>query len=49
MYLRDDATGSYLPLVTEANVPAGTEFGGKLHFHAATPDLSHVVLAHRWR
>ena len=29
MYLRDDATGTYLPLVTEANVPPGTEFGGQ--------------------
>jgi hypothetical protein len=44
MYLREDATGGYLPLVTEANVPVGTEFGGKLHFLSATPDLSHVVL-----
>ena len=44
MYVRDDATGSYLPLVTEANVPAGTKFGGQIHFDDATPDLSHVVL-----
>ncbi len=44
MYLRDNATGTYRPLVTEANVPAGTEFGNKLHFLSATPDLSHVLL-----
>ncbi|MGP0100938.1 MAG: hypothetical protein ACLPUT_04855 [Solirubrobacteraceae bacterium] len=34
----------YLPLVTEANVAQGTEFGGELQFVDATPDLSHVVL-----
>ena len=44
IYLRDDTTGTYLPLVTEANVPAGTEFGRRLAFMGATPDLSHVVL-----
>jgi uncharacterized protein YjiK len=44
MYLRDDANGTYLPLVTEANVPPDTEFGDKLHFLSATSDLSHVVL-----
>ncbi len=44
IYLRDDASGAYLPLVTEANVAAGVEFGSKLHFVAATPDLSHVVM-----
>ena len=27
MYLRDDATGAYVPLVTEADVPPGTVFG----------------------
>jgi sugar lactone lactonase YvrE len=44
MYVRDDATGTYLPLVTEANVAAGTEFGLQIHFVSATSDLSHVVL-----
>ncbi len=55
LYLRDDASGSYLPLVTPANVPAGTKFGGEdspkgeigteiVHFLGATPDLSHIVL-----
>ncbi len=44
IYIRDNATGSYLPLVTEANVPPGTHFGLKLRFYGATPDLSHVVM-----
>jgi DNA-binding beta-propeller fold protein YncE len=36
----------YLPLLTAANVPPGTSFGGELalEFLGATPDLSHVVL-----
>ena len=45
MYLRDNTTGTYLALVTEANVAPGTEFGDKIHFVSATPDLSHVVIA----
>jgi hypothetical protein len=45
MYLRDTETGQYLPLVTEANVPPGTVFGGRIHFVAATPDLSHVIIS----
>ena len=44
MYLRDNATGTYLPLVTEENVLPGTTFGHRLHFVSATPDLDHVVL-----
>ncbi len=44
MYLRDDATGTFLPLVTEANTAPGTKFGGEIHFVSATPDLSHVVI-----
>ncbi len=44
MYMRDDATGAYTALVSEANTPAGTEFGHRLHFVSATPDLSHVLL-----
>lgn len=49
LYQRDDVTGSYLPLVTAANVPAGTHFGtpedysADLHFEGASPDLKHVV------
>jgi hypothetical protein len=38
----------YVPLVTPANVPPGTQFGEKfplgVGFMGATPDLSHVVL-----
>ena len=45
MYLRDSATGLYVPVVTAANDTAGTHFGGKLEFVDATPDLSHVVLS----
>jgi hypothetical protein len=45
MYLRDNASGTYLPLVTEADVAPGTVFGGQVHFVSATPDLSHVVIA----
>jgi hypothetical protein len=44
MYVRDNATGTYLPLVTEANVTPGTEFGGHVHFVSATSDLTHAVV-----
>jgi hypothetical protein len=56
IYLRDDLNGTYEPLVTASNVPAGTKFGGHqdseghelqegtVGFRGATPDLSHVVL-----
>ncbi len=52
LYLRDDANGTYVPLVNENNVPPGTKYGGRgsdeetggvMHFLAATPDLSSVV------
>ncbi len=43
IYIRDNSEGSYLPLVTGANVVPGTEFGDQLHFLDASPDLSHVV------
>ncbi len=43
MYVRDDASGEFQPLVTAANDSTGTPFGGKLEFEGATPDLSHVV------
>jgi hypothetical protein len=48
LYLRDDLNGSFSPLVTPANVPPGTTFGGEglgrsadeeMQFLAATPDL----------
>jgi hypothetical protein len=54
VYLRDNASGRFTPLVTAENVPAGTKFGGgesgsslkdeEMYFVAATPDLDHVVL-----
>jgi hypothetical protein len=44
MYVRDNASGTYVALVTEANVLPGTQFGNQLQFLNATPDLSHVVL-----
>ena len=52
-YLRT-SSGQYLPLVSAANVPPGTEFGGEesapelwsggVEFVTATPDLRHVLL-----
>jgi hypothetical protein len=45
MYLRDNATGTYLPVVSQANTPPGTRFDGLVHFDAATPDLGHVVFS----
>ena len=43
IYIRDDATRQYQPLVTAANDTANTQFGGKLEFEGASPDLTHVV------
>jgi hypothetical protein len=44
----------YTPLITKANVPPGTEFGGnpevlrgEIRFQVATPDASHVVVQSR--
>jgi hypothetical protein len=50
VYLRDDGTGSYLPLVTAANMPAGRRLGRDgeptaVSFEGASRDLSHVVLS----
>jgi hypothetical protein len=52
LYIRR-SDGSFIPLVTDANVPPDTKFGGVeeaparfnggLYFEGATPDLSHVV------
>lgn len=54
---RREADGSFTPLVTAANVPAGVKFGGVeekvgslglvhgAHFITATPDQSHVLLS----
>lgn len=56
LYLRDNLSASFVPLVTPANLPAGVEIeeenaeNGSVHrafemkFVAASPDLSHVVL-----
>ncbi len=44
IYLRDNATQTYLPLVDDTNVAPGTVFGAQIHFVSATPDLSHVVI-----
>lgn len=43
VYFRE-ADGAYKALVTSANVPAGTKFGGEVRFVSASPDLSHVVI-----
>ena len=50
LYLRENADPpTYTPLVTGkegfANVLDGTEFGGRLTFQGATPDLRHVVFS----
>ena len=55
-YLRE-ADGSYVPLVTAANVPPGTKFGqveenghplpGDAAFVGAAPDLRHVIVQSR--
>ncbi len=50
VYLRE-ANGEYRALVTAANVPEGTKFGGErenrggVEIVSASPDLNHVVLA----
>ncbi len=49
IYFRE-ASGAYKALVTSANVPPGTKFGGsgelygEFQFVSASPDLSHVVI-----
>jgi hypothetical protein len=51
LYFRNNLDGSFSPLVSEANVPPGTEFGGggklelQMRVLAVTPDMSHVVFA----
>jgi hypothetical protein len=47
MYVRDNETSSYLPLVYQGNVAPGTSFGGQIHFVGATPGLEHVVIQSR--
>ncbi len=53
LYLRDNASDSFTPLVMAADVPQGTHFGGEeavshegeltMRFITATPDLGHVI------
>jgi hypothetical protein len=49
IYEYDEASGTYLPLVTKANVPPGTRISGNgaqhelMSFTTATPDMSHVL------
>jgi hypothetical protein len=56
IYIRDNATGSYTPLVTPNDVePPGAEFGTPGSAQeaprvlAATPDLSHVLFLSRYK
>jgi hypothetical protein len=44
IYLRENIAGTFQPLVNETNTPPGTQYGAHVHFVAATPDLSHVLL-----
>lgn len=44
MYIRDNASGTYLPLLTEGDVAHGVAFGGHVSFAGASSDLSHVVI-----
>jgi hypothetical protein len=44
IYLRDNVSETFLPLVTEGNVYPGTVFGGEIHFVDATPDIGHAVI-----
>jgi hypothetical protein len=50
LYLRNNATSEYQPLVTPANTLPGTKIGGsagsfpEVEFIAATPDMSHVII-----
>jgi hypothetical protein len=46
MYVRDNATRTYMPVVTNQNTAPGTNFNEQqVHFVNATLDLSHLVLA----
>jgi phosphodiesterase/alkaline phosphatase D-like protein len=47
MYIRDNETSSYLPLVYQGDVAPGTSFGGQVHFVGATPGLEDVVIQSR--
>jgi Tol biopolymer transport system component len=44
LYLRDSASGAFLPLETKVDIPSDIKFGDeKMQFLAGTPDLSHVI------
>jgi hypothetical protein len=43
LYVRNNDTGGYIPLVTSGNVPAGTKFGKRSTAYFGTPDLSHML------
>lgn len=53
VYIRNDLTSTFTPLVSPADVPPNTHFGGEenekgelmVRILASTPDLHHVVLA----
>jgi DNA-binding beta-propeller fold protein YncE len=45
IYARTTASGSFIPLVSEANVAPGLLFGGQVHFVGASSDLTHVVIS----
>ncbi|HWX46180.1 MAG TPA: hypothetical protein VNY52_12765 [Solirubrobacteraceae bacterium] len=54
LYLRNNLEQSYLPLLTAANIPPGTnlreehnEVERKIFFGTATPDLGHVIFSSR--
>jgi hypothetical protein len=50
VYVRDNSTGRYVPLVTVGNVPEGIKFGVRGNYREqvdgiiGTPDMSHVLL-----
>jgi hypothetical protein len=44
IYLRDNQTGTYLPVVSKANTPPETHFGDQIHFVSATADLNNIVI-----
>jgi hypothetical protein len=60
LYIRNNVTSTYVPLVTPSDVPPGTKYGGEgvgtysgseqeMRFVMATPDFSHVVLMSPFR
>src|SRR5262249_13078852 len=46
-YLRDNSSGTFLPLLTEENTASGAEYGSGVDFLTATPDLKHALLSSR--